>query len=149
MLGRAVPHLPPWTGPLLLLAGYAAIVALLTGYTHWIWRRRAAAPLTRDAAADLFRRELDGGEVREVLLLADGRTALVRTDAGELAVVGASGRGCTARLLRREDVRGVRRHGASSVRLRLRDYAHPMLALSFPSPEAEAAWLAPVLERRG
>ena len=134
-------HPPAWLGLALTLLGDVAAVLLLTGYVHLLWTRRRT-PLTARAAAETFARE-HGGEVVEVLVLDDGRSALVRTTGGGLGFVQARGRGWTTRVLHAGDVRAVTRRG-EAVRLALRDYAHPSLTLRFASPQARAEWMAPL-----
>ena len=142
--GVALPSLA--TGPALTIVGDLAAVLLLTGYIHLLWRRRPAE-LTVAVAEEAFSREHPAFAVREVLMLADGRTALVRTTTGELGVVAAQGRGCTSRLLASGDVRRVSQDGAGRVRLRLRDYAHPQLTLHFAPEQPRGEWLAGLTER--
>lgn len=143
------PHAPAWIGLALTLAGDVAAVLLLTGYVHLIWTRRRR-PLTAEAAADAFLREHgaepDARGVDEVLLLADGRTALLRLAGGALGVVSARGRGWTTRVLHARDVRRITGEGAAA-HVALRDYAHPRLSLRFPSVEARTAWLRPLEAR--
>ncbi len=137
-------HPPAWAGLALTLGGDFAAVALLTGYVHLVWSRRRT-PVTEADAVAVWAREHAPSQAREVLLLADGRTALVRTAEGGLGVVAARGRGWTTRVLQPADVRGVSLRG-EAVRLRLRDYAHPALTLRFPSAETRSAWMRPLGE---
>ncbi len=138
---------PAWLMPALTVVADVGIVALLTGYVHLVWSRRRA-PLTEAAAAHAFQREHGPAEVSEVLVLADGRTALVRLADGRLGAVTARGRGWSTRVLEPADVRAATRDG-EAVQLALRDYAHPRLTLRFPSAQARAEWLAPLLPSMG
>lgn len=132
-----------WTGPALTIVGDLAAVLLLTGYVHLLWRR-STSPLTPEAAQQAFRREHPLTDVRGLLVLADGRTALVRTTEGELGVVTAQARGFTSRLIRSSDVQRISRRPDGSVRLGLRDYAHPHLVLRFAPEHPSVEWLAPL-----
>lgn len=132
----------PWLAPALQLVGSAVGVALLVGYTHLLWGRRPRARLTPDTVLERFQEEYPDEGPTDALVLDDGLTALVRVQAKDaLGVVSAFGSGWTARVLHRADVAVVKRDGRS-VRLRLRDFAQPVLILRFASAGDEADWLA-------
>lgn len=127
-------YLAKWIEAAPVLAGSAAVVALMVGVAYMLGFRKTArlddAELGRLAAGE-------GDSIAAAIVSPDGRSAVARLASGKVMVARVMGGEVSARIAPASGVRAVLRGGKLSVQFA--DTGYPPLRMPAPEPPA---WLA-------
>lgn len=136
---RIVSFRPVNTASLILLAGSALAVALMTALTAWATRGRAAPPLDEAAARRQFAEEFPDMTIGRLWLAADGRGAVARS--GDAALILARlGDGYVARRIAWDAAMAAQvRDGRLSLPLHEPGAPRAVLAFAAWPPQEQAA----------